>query len=394
MLVNDGGGTSTSILDQLNPLYTAIAQGLGELAGNEAYMDTLEANFPTTISTPDPMKIPQPDNTRMFIADFKVPGTYGFTVQHGYWGTAVPTSESSPSPMDTQNELTKTATQAWHQAYDAYANAGYGGSAAAFRSWGQNVWEPDTEAMSLGVYGLAGLMTWLQDQLAPSAGWVSPDNAAAPTWLANLKRNWPATSHSSDSFYDFWDDVNDKCALYLDAAERLASTSAQTTATISDFQTNLLEVTTKTKEHVELALKQWQTWKAPSGYWGTGKYDDNSTAKTILGDVSYGTGVIAMFPPAALISGSISVVTGGLTYLIPDKTEIMKATTASTAGDIWDGYYDDVDSVCTRMQKALDVVRTQPPKNSDLASGSMGFESFVRMVQADRSDWTPHPVHL
>jgi len=389
---DSGGGGSTRVLDQLNPLYNDIANLLGELAGNEAYLATLEANFPTTYSTENPMKIPQPDHTRLFTAEFTFPGTYGFTMQHGYWGADGTPEGGTTPPIETEKEIARLAKEAWDQAKEVYSEA-YG-TVSSFRSIGQNVWEPDPSAMSLAVDQLTYFAGWLQDQQKSGAGWVTTEDAAAPTWLVNLKKGWPATSQSSDSFYDFWDDVDDKCDHYLDIAARLTSTAAQATATISDFQANLLEVTQKTKDHVVLALKQWQTWKGPSGVWGTGKYDDNSEAKTILGGVSYGTGVIAMFPPASVISGSISVVTGGLSYLIPDKTEIMKATSAAKAFDIWSGYNSDVESVCTRMREALDAVHTNPPGESDLHTGSQGFDAYVKMVRENRTNWEPRQVNL
>ena len=74
---------------------------------------------------------------------------------------------------------------------------------------------------------LSDLTRWLAGQLEPGAGWTSPDDPEAPQWLADLRQHWPATSQSSESFYDFWNDVNDKCSLYLHAAARLASSSAQ-----------------------------------------------------------------------------------------------------------------------------------------------------------------------
>lgn len=374
----------TGILDKLNPLYTQIANGLGELAGNEAFWDTIEHNFPTG------RRVDPPPHSRMFTAEFPVPGPHGFTLTHAYWGADF-TQEGQPPPIETERALAKAAEQAWFQAAKGYsADAGWD---TVLRNWGIDVWEADPSAMSGSVDGLVSVAHWLHDQLEPEAGWVDPDNPSAPAWLANLKKQWPTTSESSSTFFEFWTDVNDKCALYLDAAQRLAATSAQVTATVNDFQTNLLEVTRKTRDHVKTALEQWQQWKCPSGAWPTGEFDSQEGAKTILGYTSYATGVIALIPPAAVVSGVISVFTGGLSYVLADKVAVMEATSAAKAIDIWISYYNDVNTVCDNMRKALDGLHTQPQESS-LASGSKSFQSYVAMVKADHRDWAPPEVIL
>src|SRR6478736_5819904 len=97
-----------------------------------------------------------------------------------------------------------------------------------------------------------------EPRAARTPGTASPDDPEAPQWLADLRQHWPATSQSSESFYDFWNDVNDKCSLYLHAAARLASSSAQDGACLSDYQTNQLEATEKCRDRVTEALQQWQ----------------------------------------------------------------------------------------------------------------------------------------
>lgn len=378
----------SDVLDKLNPLYTDIANLLGELAGNEAYLATVESYFPTTLTQEGPFD--QPTDTQMFWGEFQVPGTYGFTLTHAFWGS-IP-KQGAVTPNQTEKDITQAAQQAWQQAYDVYSAAT--GNADSFRDWGQNVWEPDASTMLSNSRCLGYFAHWLQSQLAAKSGWTAPGTPGAPTWLTNLQHHWPRTSLASDSFFKFWDDVNDKCALYLDAAQRLAAGAMQATATVSDFQTNLLEVTQRTKDHVVLALKQWQEWKMPSGVWGTGKFNDNSDLKVILGGVSYGAGCVAAIPIAAAVAGTVSIVTGGLSYLIPDQVEIMQATSAAKAFDIWYGYYQDVGMVCERMKDALDKVQTEGVEGTSLASESISLHSYAATAKASHRDWSPLPVSL
>lgn len=386
----DGGSSPTPVIDELNPLYNDIANLLGELAGNEQYLATLEANFATDASTPDPMKVPQPPHTRMFVADFEVPGTYGFTLQHAYWGADGTPEGGTTPPIETENQLRKLAKQAYDQAKQAYSEA-YG-TVSGFRNAGQNIWEPDPEAMSLATTELGYFAQWLQDQQKDSAGWVSTDDSGAPTWLANLKKGWPATARASDSFYAFWDDVDDKCDHYLDIAARLTATCAQTTAAISAAQKNLLKITQVTKEHVVLALQQWQKWKGPSGAWPTGKFDDNEGTKKILDGIALGTGAIALFPVVDVVAGPVSVIAGAISLFMPAETEVMVATSAAKAYDIWDGYLTDVGKVDNAMTTALDTIHTKPQK--DFYTGTLGFDAYVKMAKGNRHNWEPLPVKI
>ncbi len=143
----------TGILDKLNPLYTQIANGLGELAGNEAFWDTIEHNFPTG------RRVDPPPHSRMFTAEFPVPGPHGFTLTHAYWGADF-TQEGQPPPIETERALAKAAEQAWFQAAKGYsADAGWD---TVLRNWGIDVWEADPSAMSGSVDGLVSVA-----QLAP-----------------------------------------------------------------------------------------------------------------------------------------------------------------------------------------------------------------------------------
>ncbi|WP_340538115.1 hypothetical protein [Nocardioides sp. GXZ039] len=380
------------IIDQLQPLYTEICELLGELCGNERYLDVLEAYFPTSLTVEGGKFPEQPEGTRMFNEEFHFPGKYGFVMNHAFWGVDLASAnEHSETPDETGKRIAREAEAAWKLGKEAYT--GYG-SPGTLKLWGQNIWEPDPSTMSTDVDNLAGFARWLQSQLTSDAGWVGPDDASAPAWLSDLKKYWPATSRSSESFFGFWTDVNDKCALYLDAAQRLTATAAQSTATVNDFQKNLLEVTTAARDHARLALQQWQRFRGPSGAWPTGKFNDQSGAKTILGGVSYGTGVIALIPPVSAVAGTVSVITGGLSYVLADKVEIMALTSAAEAYDIWSGYSTDISKMTQNMRTALDAIHTRPVPNSQLASGSVGFEQLAKDVKASRADWTPPSVTL
>jgi hypothetical protein len=247
--------------------------------------------------------------------------------------------------------------------------------------------------MEAPVQALSDLTRWLAGQLEPGAGWTSPDDPEAPQWLADLRQHWPATSQSSESFYDFWNDVNDKCSLYLHAAARLASSSAQVGACLSDYQTNLLEATEKCRDRVTEALQQWQAWKDRSGAWPTGAMTDNSGAKDILGHVSTVTGLVALFPPAAAVSGGVSLVTGLVTYIIPDKSIEMEVLSAATASEIHNGFLNDLKRIAEEMGKALDGLRTEPPADAGTFA-HQGLESYASDVVANRRDWTPPTVHI
>ncbi|MDN5745654.1 MAG: hypothetical protein L0H31_11095 [Nocardioidaceae bacterium] len=153
-------------------------------------------------------------------------------------------------------------------------------------------------------------------------------------------------------------------------------------------------MTTAGRDHARLALQQWQQFRGPSGAWPTGEFNDQTGAKTILGGISYGTGVIAMIPPASVISGTISVATGGLSYVLADKVAVMELTNAKEAYELWSGYSDDVSTMCSNQKKALDTIHTRPVPDSQLASASVGFEELAVDVKASRTDWAPPSVDL
>jgi hypothetical protein len=381
--VGGGGGGSRSLIDRLDPVFTDIASLLGELAGNEAAWRVLDSEETR----------PLQDGWMREPGYFTIPGTHGFETPALYVAMhpSHPDWDTSQVTNGEREELVQAAvTQVWQDAHDSWSS---GTVSTVYSVASQNVWEPDPGKMSTAVSTLGDLTRWLNAQLRPVGGWASPDDPNAPEWLIELKRHWPATSASPQSFYAFWDDVNEKCSLYLHAAARLASTSAQVTATISDFQTNLLEAAEKTRDRAKEALEQWQAWKDSSGAWPTGAMDDNSTERTILGGVSYASGVISLFPPAAPVAGPISVVTGGLSYLVPEQSVVMEATQAKTASDIHNGFLNDLSEIDSNMKTALDAVRTEPP-NDGSTTGSESFQSYAATVTGNRRDWSPPEVIL
>lgn len=384
MFPADGGGGG-QLINQLDPIFTEIGELLGELAGNEAAGRVLEGEETRSLNegwTREP-------------GHFTFPGTYGFETPALYVAmhpSHADFNSGGVTNAEREKAVQDAVTQVWNEARDSWSSGIVSGG---YRSLSQNVWEPDPGRMSASVHALSSLTLWLKDQNEPDAGWASPGDGNAPEWLTQLQRHWPATSASPQSFYAFWTDVNDKCSHYLHAAARLTATSAQVTATISDYQTNLLKAAEKTRDRVKEALRQWRAWQDSSGAWPTGAMQDNSDVKEILGHAAYGTGVIALIPLAAPVAGPLSLGLDTASYLVPAKTEIMEATQAATAHDIHNGFTNDVRKIEGEMKKALDVVRTQKAApDSGSTTGADGFESYVAEVVGNRRDWSPPPVDL
>lgn len=378
-----------AIIDQLEPLFTEIAELLGELAGNEAAWRLFDAEDARELT----------DGWTREPGYFTIPGRYGFETpamyvamhpSHPDWDNQTVTN------ADRERILQDAITDTWNQAKDRWT---LGAASTMFRIQTRNVWEPDPEPMAASAESLGRLTRWLEQQTYARAGWGRPGAPDTPQWLTNLEQHWPQTSEASSSFFEFWDDVNDKCSLYLHAAARLTAASCAATATVADFQTNLLEVTGLTRDRAREALQQWQAWKDDDGAWPTGAMEDNP-APTILADISYATGALSLFSMASVVTapasvplGVVSLVTGGLSYIIPEQTIAMEALTAATADGIYDGFTTDLRLVEKNMGNALDALRVEAP-DDPFATTSQGLQTFAAEVVASHQDWAPLPVNL
>jgi len=373
-----GGGQSSPVIDKLDPLFTDIADFLGELAGNEAAHALLveERTDAHEKSVEDDSKYSCP------LGDFTFPGTYGFTVQSRFLHTV------GQAPGDRERDLQEEVTAAWQNAYDEWTT---GSPESGYMTLSQNVWEPDPVAMEGAARDLSFLAQWLHEQVA-GAGWVATDDKAAPEWLVELEKGWPATSKGPESFYAFWDDVNDKCAHYRDAAARLTATSAQVFAVVNDCQTNAVDLAKKTKARVKEALKQWQQWGDDSGTWPTGEMEDSALPE-ILGAASLATGAISLYGPAAAVAGPISVGAGLLSYAVPAEMAEVEALKAATATGIDQGLVEALNTLDSTLEKALSSLQTEPPKDA-LGTGTEGFSEYTARVAGDRKDWSPPEVSL
>lgn len=378
-----GGGGSTSAIDRLDPLITDLIDLIGQLAGNEAVWDLLDGQDEQELS----------DGWTREPGHFTVPGTYGFDtpalyvamhMSHPDWDTSEVTN------ADRERILQDAITEVWNDAHDSWVDSAV---PTVYRTASQNVWEPDPSPMATSATLLGTLRKWLHRQISSEAGWVEPGGQDAPQWLTDLHQYWPGTSESSESFYAFWNDVNDKCGLYLHATSRLEATCAQVAATVSDFQANLIDIAERARDRAREALRQWQAWKDRSGAWPTGAMQDNTDAKAILGGVSYAAGVVSLIPVAAPVAGPISVVVGGLVYLVPDQSVISEVIQAVISDDLHDGFLDDLKTISANMTTALDAIRTDAP-NDGSATGSEGFQSYVAGVVGSHSDWSPPQVAL
>ncbi|SEC62573.1 hypothetical protein SAMN04489844_2655 [Nocardioides exalbidus] len=371
------------ILDQLDPLFTEIVDGIGELDGNEGCADLFEGEQGRTLE----------EGWCWMPGYFSIPGSHAWETQANYVGmhpTHPDWYEQTVTNADRERLFQEALTSVWNQRHDSWVNSAV---TTVYRSATRDVWEPDAEAMHAPVESLYALTQWLHQQLEPEAGWAAPGDPHAPQWLTDLQQHWPATSQSSESFYDFWTDVNEKCALYVQAAARLASSSAQVATAISRYQKNMVKASTKCRDRVVEALEQWQAWKDRSGAWPTGAMTSNEGVKDILGHVSTVTGLVALFPPAAAVSGGVSLVTGLVTYVIPDESIEMEVLSAATASDIHNGFLNDLKRITEEMIKTLDQLRTERPGDTT-GFADIGLQSYAADVVANHRDWTPPPVHL
>ncbi|NYE37261.1 hypothetical protein F4692_002394 [Nocardioides cavernae] len=376
----------SGILDQVEPLFEEIADLIGQLAGNEAALRFQNAEWD---------REPPEGYTREQVA-LTYPGDHGFERVSGIvmMSTTHPDFMSgSTTNADIMRAMQDGINEVWEREHSVYKN---GATSTLFRIYSKNIWEPDAEVIESSANRLADLSRFLDSQLTASAGWVPVDDTEnAPDWLPRLKADWPATSQSSGSFYEFWNDVNDKCALYRNATARLGAATAAVCSTVSDYQKNLVKAAQQTRDQARLALQQWQEWKEPSGAWPTGELQDNSLLDGILGGVSYGTGVVALIPPASLIAGTISVITGGLAYAVPSETRVMEATQALTAKALFDGFTADLQQMSEEMGKALDAIRSEPVADVESAANSeLGLTAYVHEVEGSQRDWSPPEVNL
>jgi hypothetical protein len=384
--VADGGGSAGTLIDRLGPLFTEIVDLIGQLAGNEAAVRVLDAQ----------QDEPYRDGWTKEPGYFTVPGPRGFPTQALYVAMHPTHPDFGHSPVtnaDRERLVQEAVDTVWHQQRDSWRHSAVD---LVYRAATRNVWEPDPRAMAAAVDQLQSVTVWLGDQLAPGAGWTgpgSPGSPGSPGWLRHLQEGWPATSQSSSTFYEFWDDVNDKCGLYLHAMARLASTSAEVAGAIHDFQSNLLEVAEKARDHAAQALEQWQVWQDASGAWPSGAVQDTGQFKSILSGVSTVTGLVALFPPAAVVSGGISLATDLGGYLVPEKSIVMEIRTAVESGALHDAFLDDLRTVETNLATALDGLQSTPPADGG-TTGDQGFAALAADVVANRRDWRPLEVEL
>ncbi|WP_340540896.1 hypothetical protein [Nocardioides sp. GXZ039] len=283
-------------------------------------------------------------------------------------------------------------TAAWNEAKRRWT---IGTLPIVYRSASQNIWEPDPVSVASGASKFGELTMFLHRQTAPEVGWAAPGAPNAPEWLTNLHAHWPATSRSSESFYDFWNNVNEKCSLYLHAAARLASTAAQVAAAISDYQVNLLEAARAARTKIVRALELWRDFQDDDGSWPVGTETiDHGAFPGIMGGVSYATGVISLFPPAAPIAGPISVAAGTLSYIFAGGERTVYASGRfDRAREIHEGFMTDLGGLDANLRGALDAIRTQPPADTS-TTGSQSFQSYAVDVVGNRVDWTPPTVVL
>lgn len=390
-----GGVTSDRVIDKLNPLYAEIAGYLGILAGNEAYFATLEQSC-QSLNLPADQEPPHPDGTTIQSEYFWMPGEYGFRFQHGFY--ANPNPGPWPSIEETYHSLKKAAEEAWHSSHDLYTIKGYGGCAAGFRSWGQSVWEPDVESMQSALYSLGDVASWLSNESNGPGLWTSTNSLdSPPDWLVNLRKDWPDTQHAAHSFYAFWDDVDDKCAHWVDAAARLTQSSAQAVKAIKDAQDHLLAVTAHLRDLAKQAVKDWQKWMQPPHYTTIEESPEGEKWKEHFADAGYVAGLIGLFPGADIVGDPAAAILGGISYLIP-TTKIEDAGPEPTSTDLWNSYYTTVDKLCTDVTRVLHAVQTRPPDTagtSGSSTGGYGFQQYLKIVEEKgRHEWAPRQVDL
>ncbi|TYL45595.1 hypothetical protein FXB39_17475 [Nocardioides sp. BGMRC 2183] len=379
-----GGGGSTSAIDRLDPLISDLIDLIGQLAGNEAVWDLLDGQDEQELS----------DGWTREPGHFTVPGTYGFDtpalyvamhMSHPDWDTSEVTN------ADRERILQDAITEVWNDAHDSWVDSAV---PTVYRTASQNVWEPDPGPIATSTTLLGTLRQWLYRQVSSDAGWVEPGTADAPDWLTNLQKHWPTTSESSESFCAFWNDVNDKCGLYLHAVSRLEVTCARIAATISDYQTNLVEVAGLARDRAREALRQWQAWKDSSGAWPTGAMEDNPD-KAVFGNLSYALGVIGLFAtgPAGFAAGLFSVATGTMVYIVDDKSVVSEVMQAVVSDDLHDGFLDDIKTISANMTAVLDQLHTAAPEDGS-STGSESLQAYVADVMSSHSDWSPPQVAL
>jgi len=385
------GGGGGSLIARLDPLFTEIADLLGQLAGNEAAWRVFDSEQNRTLS----------DGWMLEHGYFTIPGDYGFDTPALFVAMHPMHPDFNGSEVNNaQREqlLQEAVNDVWHQARDQWSA---GAVSAVYRSLTRNVWEPDAVAAIDAAQTFYETRVWLDEEHADD-GWVRGGEDGAPPWLTNLAVHWPATSQGANSFQDFWDDVNDKVAHYLLMAARLSVTATQVAVTLSDFQTNLLDITERARDSLREALRQWQTWKDDSGAWPTGEMVDGGV-RAMLGGVSYvsGLGSLAALgaPPLSITLGITSSVAGTLSYIVPEQQVMdMEATKAVISSEVHQGLLNDLGTCAENMTTALDGIHTTPlDEQGDLdssPSGARAFDAYVVDAAGQHDDWAPDPVNL
>lgn len=378
------------VLEHVEPIWTEIVGLLGELAGNEAAWAFTQDMSTWLNNAPD-----QGPGWQTAAFNYTVPGQYPFELP----GWAIEMRPDHPDwSTDVDNPggravLRAGLESAWQAQCDAWTNSAV---PTVYRSASRNIWEPDPAVVLDQANNLGTMTRFLAAQtLGDHADWTVGQDA--PEWLRNLRTHWPATSASSENFYAFWDDVNDKCALYLLAAARLAAGSAQAALVMSDFQTNLRAATELLRDRVKEALLQWQTFRQPSGMWPTGAPAENmSGISQILGGISLATGAASLTGPAAIIAGPISLATGFLSYIFGFAVTIpMEMVEVATAQEIHDAFLEDLRVMTSELEKAFAHLKTIP-QAAEIggATGNIAIGELARMIAAEHDDWKPLSVNL
>ena len=373
-------------LDRVEPVFEEIADLLGQLAGNEAALRFQNAEWD---------REPPEGYVREQVA-LRYPGDHGFERVSGVvmMATTHPDFQSgSTTNADITRAMQAGIDEIWEREHTTYKN---GATSTLFRIASQNVWEPDVATIDASIVQLSSLARFLDDQLSASSGWVPHDDAPhAPSWLPRLRADWPATSESSQSFYAFWDDVNDKCALYLNMAARLGAATAGVSAIVTAYQRELVDAAEAVRDQARLALQQWQRWQDSSGAWPTGRLQDNSDKLFIMGGVSLVAGVAAFIPPISIPAGLVSTGAGALSMVTPSERVVMESAEAVTSSTLHEAFMNDLRRLDEEMRNALDALRTEPVEDiTRVGSSSMGLSAFTDQAVASRRDWSPPEVNL
>lgn len=341
-----GGRTSTPS-ETLDWYLREICDYLQELKGNEAvwdHYDVLLAEERRAVAANDVVH-------RHDAPDVQVPGSHPWSAD---WFNDFVYLD------DDLNVVRERLAREWVKTAHSSATKP---DASGYRSNCSLVVKPNATTMSTRAERLGHNAQTLWDMTsAMNAGGSGGVRDSMPDFVTALKKEWPATSLGSESFYTFYEDLSELTFYYAVATRTLAGTSAVAAKIVETYQEEVNRVCSAARQEVIGALEYWQTHKAPYST-STSKTAVENWASKVADGVGTATGIASIFqldkvPVVGTVMDVAGDVTNTLAYVTTEWDWTITSTHAPSADSISTGLSEGLAKAQTEMFKALDTLHT------------------------------------